>query len=117
MKIQANDRVLSITASGDRPLHLLLDECKEVVSIDANPIQNYLLNLKCVAMRELNYLDYLKFLGASPCNHRLSTLEKLVPHMEEQAQKFWVKKKKLIQKGVLYQGVVEKDAKELPLLC
>lgn len=118
LKIQANDRVLSITASGDRPLHLLLDECKEVVSIDANPIQNYLLNLKCVAMRELNYLDYLKFLGASPCNHRLSTLEKLVPHMEEQAQKFWVKKKKLIQKGVLYQGVVEKGCKGVasPLL-
>lgn len=108
LKIKENDRILSITASGDRPLHLLLDSCKEVVSIDANPIQNYLLNLKCKAMQKLSYHEYISFLGAVPCEHRLKTLEKLLPNMDEQAQKYWLKNKSMIHQGVLYQGFVEK---------
>lgn len=108
LKIRPGDRVLSITASGDRPLHLLLDECDEVVSIDANPIQNYLLNLKCVAMQELNYHEYIGFLGAIPHDHRLSIFQKLLPYMDAEAQKYWIKKKSMIDKGILYQGVLEK---------
>lgn len=108
LKIKKGDRVLSITASGDRPLHLLLDECSEVVSIDANPIQNYLLNLKCVAMQELSYNDYIAFLGAIPNEYRLKTFEKLLPNMDEQAQKYWIKNKSMIDKGILYQGLLER---------
>ncbi len=108
LMIKKEDRILSITASGDRPLHLLLDKCAEVVSIDANPIQNYLLNLKCLAMQKFSYHDYISFLGAIPDEHRLNKLQKLLPYMEESAQKYWIKNTSMIHKGVLYQGVVEK---------
>ena len=50
LSIQADDKVLCITASGDRPLNLLMNECREIVSIDANPVQNYLLELKIMIM-------------------------------------------------------------------
>ncbi|KIC72030.1 hypothetical protein DB41_AA00110 [Neochlamydia sp. TUME1] len=119
LKIKTGDRVLSITASGDRPLHLLLDDCEEIVSIDANPIQNHLLNLKCVAMQHLSYKEYIEFLGAVPARkQRLHTFQKLLPHFEEKSRHYWINKKKMIEKGVLYQGVVEKKCQSIvaPLL-
>jgi S-adenosylmethionine-diacylglycerol 3-amino-3-carboxypropyl transferase len=111
--LKVKGRVLCITASGDRPLHLLLDDCEEVVSIDANPIQNYLLDLKSVAMHELDFEEYLAFLGASAHKNRLQTLQKLSPLLEENAQKYWINHPSMINKGILYQGFTEKQCQNL----
>lgn len=113
LKVGPEDRVLSITASGDRPLNLLLDKCKEIISVDANPIQNYLLNLKCIAMQELPYEKYIAFLGVLPCKNRLEILNKLLPLMNQGAQKYWLEHKKMISKGILYQGLLEKRCKNI----
>ena len=51
LKIKSGDRVVCITGSGDRPLHLLLSEGQEVVSVDANIFQNQLLHLKAAALQ------------------------------------------------------------------
>ncbi|HKZ00179.1 MAG TPA: DUF3419 family protein, partial [Rhabdochlamydiaceae bacterium] len=45
LRIKPGDRVVCITASGDRPLHLLLADLGELVSVDANPFQNHLFEL------------------------------------------------------------------------
>lgn len=108
LKIKKGDRVLSITASGDRPLNLLLDNCEEIVSVDANPIQNHLLNLKCIAMRELDYDQYIAFLGVMPDKHRLDTFKRVFPYLDKECQNYWSKHLHMIEKGVLYQGLVEK---------
>lgn len=108
LRIQPGNRVFCITASGDRPLHLLLDDCSEVVSIDANPIQNYLMNLKCAAMKHLEYQDYLSFLGGSQGTRRNETLKKIIPHMDKEAAAFWMQNPKMVEEGVLYQGAVER---------
>lgn len=113
LRIKSGDRVLCITASGDRPLNLLLDECTEIVSIDANPIQNFLLNLKCTAMQELDYNDYLEFLGAVPSHRRYNLFQHLLPYLDEQTKKYWIEKKRMIEKGILYQGLVEKQCKNI----
>ena len=42
LEIKPNDRVLCITGSGDRPLNLLLQNPKDVIAMDLNPIQNNL---------------------------------------------------------------------------
>lgn len=110
LQITPQDRVLCITASGDRPLHTLLENCKEVVAIDANPIQNHLCSLKMAAMRHLDYEHYLSFLGAIDGHpkHRRETLKKLHPHMHEEPASFWNTHVKAIEKGILYQGAMEK---------
>lgn len=113
LQLKSGDHVLCITASGDRPLNLLHQECKKIVCIDANPIQNYLLQLKISAMKCLNYRDYLAFLGAIPGAGRLQTLQKLLPEMDKEAAQFWSEHKKMIEKGVLYQGAVERLTKIL----
>jgi S-adenosylmethionine-diacylglycerol 3-amino-3-carboxypropyl transferase len=108
LDIQPQDKVLCITASGDRPLNLLSRECQKIVCIDANPVQNYLLQLKVAAMQVLDYQQYLAFLGAIPGRERRKTLELLLPYMESQAAQFWMKHEKMVVKGVLYQGAIER---------
>ncbi len=108
LNIQPQDQVLCITASGDRPLNLLARECQKIVCVDANSVQNYLLQLKAAAMHQLDYEDYLAFLGAVPGKHRKQTLQHLLPHMDPQAAQFWKKNEKMVSKGILYQGRVER---------
>lgn len=108
LDIQPRDHVLCITASGDRPLNLLVRECQKIVCIDANPVQNHLLKLKAVAMEGLDYQAYLAFLGAMPSKERKQTLQNLLPYMDQEAARFWFKHKKMVARGVLYQGAVER---------
>jgi S-adenosylmethionine-diacylglycerol 3-amino-3-carboxypropyl transferase len=111
LAIQPTDDICCITASGDRPLNLLTAYCQSITCVDANPIQNYLLELKKIAIQQLNYIDYLSFLGATPGKNRWVTLQKLLPFMEIQAAAFWAKQKGMIEKGVLYQGATERLTK------
>ena len=108
LKVQPQDKVLCVTASGDRPLHLLMTACAEIHSIDMNPIQNYLLELKVAALRNLDFEAYLAFLGCSSCQFRLATYKKIKTDLSEHARQYWDKHKKLIKKGIIYQGRVER---------
>src|SRR4029078_5372714 len=70
LRIVPKDRVVCVTASGDRPMHLLMTECAEIISIDMNRIQTYLLELKIAAITHLDFEKYLAFLGCTPTDHR-----------------------------------------------
>lgn len=111
LRIEKGNKVLCISASGDRSLHLLLDDCAHLVSIDANPTQNYLLNLKCAALHSLDYDEYIGFLGGIPNSHRLASYRKIASHLNEEAATFWMKHRSMIHKGVLYQGFLERFTK------
>lgn len=113
LKIEPDSEVLCISASGDRSLHLLLDECARVTSIDANPIQNHLLHLKRGALQALNYDEYVGFLGGEPHGNRKYVLSKILPYLEEESSRFWRNNEKLIEKGIIYQGTVEKLSKNI----
>ena len=106
--ITPSDKILCITASGDRPLNLLARECQKMICIDANPVQNYLLELKAAAMKALEYKTYIAFLGAVPCENRKILLQSVLPHLSSAAGQFWIEHIKMIEKGILYQGSVER---------
>lgn len=110
LKIQPNDRIVCVTASGDRPLNLLLNECKEIAAVDLNPIQNYLLNLKMAAMEHLDYKEYLAFLGVNASNKRAYWLKHLSSHLPEPARAYWKRYHRKIENGILYQGTMERSA-------
>lgn len=107
LRINPDDRVLCVTASGDRPLNLLLSDCREIDCIDANKVQNYLLSLKKSALKNLPYDKYISFLGGSQDLHRIETLHKLVDDMDHEARHFWLQNKKPVSDGILYQGALE----------
>ncbi len=97
-----------MTASGDRPLNLLMHDCKEIIAVDANPFQNALCELKKTALSNLDYDNYLAFIGAKENQHRLHTLKMLEKDMNDSSIQWWRKHTNKINSGVLYQGTVEK---------
>lgn len=108
LNIQPQDVVLCITASGDRPLNLLNRPCQKLVSLDANRVQNFLLELKVAAMKVLDYPQYVAFLGAAPASNRREVFKTLLPYLSQAAGEFWLRHGKMIEKGIVYQGGVEK---------
>ena len=109
LRINSGDKAVCVTASGDRPLHLLMTDCNEVLSIDMNPIQNYLLDLKLAAIKFLDYEKYLAFLGIKPCHHRKKIFYEIKNNLiSKGAQDFWEKHLSMITRGIIYQGKTER---------
>lgn len=106
--VAPGDHVLCVTASGDRPLHLLMTDCAKIISIDMNKIQNFLLDLKLAAISQLDFEKYLAFLGCVPTSHRLEIYKQIRPHLSPDAANHWDENKKMIARGILYQGMVER---------
>jgi S-adenosylmethionine-diacylglycerol 3-amino-3-carboxypropyl transferase len=108
LMINENDVVLCITGSGARSLDLLVDSPLKIISIDLNKAQNLLLELKMAAFKSLDYDEFTAFIGLNPSTERLETYQKLLPFLSEEADKYWQKNSKLIEKGVLYCGTWER---------
>ena len=56
-------RILSIAAAGDSSLSLLTGSPEEILAIDTNPFQLYLVELKKMAIKHLDRWEVLAFLG------------------------------------------------------
>jgi S-adenosylmethionine-diacylglycerol 3-amino-3-carboxypropyl transferase len=108
LQVCPGNNILCVTGSGDRALHCLLTGAAEVIAIDANPLQNHLLELKAAALRQLDFDDYLGFLGAVPSAKRMELLPKVSAGISAAAAGSWTNKKAFIAAGVLYQGYIER---------
>lgn len=108
LNIKNSDRVLCITGSGSRTLDLLTQNPKEIISIDINPSQNYLLELKMTAIHEFDYEDFIRFVGLEKDAQRLEKYYRVSHLLSNPAKKFWDNNQRLIRKGVVYQGQWEK---------
>lgn len=106
--ITKNDRVLSITSGGDNTLALVLGGAGEVVSLDLNPAQNYLLELKRAAARCLTYDEYLAFLGVQSSEDRTLLFNKVQNGLSPAAALWWSKHPRLISDGVIHAGRFER---------
>lgn len=98
---------LTITGSGSRALELSIANPSRIVSIDFNPTQNFLLELKIAAIKNLEYEDVMAFIGLEPSTDRLSTYQKLKSELSREAQSFWDKESDKIKNGILYCGTWE----------
>lgn len=108
LRIEPGNAVLCITASGDRPLHLLSTPLQSVIAIDANSCQNYLLDLKAAAMERLSYENYLAFLGIEPIKARKQYFEQLRAKLDPSSWDYWQQHIQMVEKGVIYEGFTEK---------
>ncbi|ESQ89271.1 S-adenosylmethionine:diacylglycerol 3-amino-3-carboxypropyl transferase [Asticcacaulis sp. AC460] len=105
LRIRGGDRVLCLTASGTRPLDLLMSEAAEVVALDINPAQNQLLALKVAALRVLEADELYAFLGLTG-GDRMALYRKVRPALGDPA--FWDARPGVIRGGVWYAGRWEK---------
>lgn len=109
LKIEPDNHVVCITSSGDRPLNLLSTNCLQITSVDVNPIQNHLLDLKRAAMLHLDYPSYLEFLGITNHQKGRSLPRKVFEELRDESKMFWIHNSRLIEKGVIYQGQLERS--------
>jgi betaine lipid synthase len=63
MDINPSDVVLTLTSGGCNALNLLLNGAGAVVSVDCNPAQSSLLELKKAAIANLSYEDAWQMFG------------------------------------------------------
>lgn len=113
LKIDEKDSVLCITGSGARPLDLLIRRPASLVSIDFNPAQNFLLELKMKAIERLAYEEFLQFIGISPSQERKQIYLSFRKSLSPEAKIFWDSNLKMMQRGVIYQGGWEKYFRQL----
>ena len=106
LDISKNDRIGCITGSGDRVLHMLIASPSHVYAFDINPIQNYLLELKMAAMKELDYHKFCCFLGLNTMHEqqREQIYYNLQRQLSSEASKWFSNNLGLIKKGIIYQG-------------
>lgn len=117
LKLRNADRVLCLTGSGARPLDLLLDDPAEIVALDWNPSQSYLLELKIAAIRELSYEAGLAFLGFTGCSNRLTTYQELRRTLSPDAQAFWDANQHALRDGVFFNGRWERFLRRVSWLA
>lgn len=108
LNIQKEDKIISITSGGCNTLALLLKDPKEVIAIDINPAQNYLFELKVLAIKYLSYEDLLDFLGVNPCSNRSQLFHLLEPRLSKGAYFWWKENKHLIHSGIIHAGKLER---------
>lgn len=116
LQISKDDRVLCITGSGARTLDLLTERPRRVVSIDCNPCQSFLLELKIAGIKRLRYEEYLEFLGVLSSSGRRSSYKDIRHMLSDGARGFWDRNPAMIEKGVIYQGRWERYFRRLARL-
>ena len=106
---EAGSKLLSIGSAGDNSFSLLVTQPKQVIAIDINPIQLFLIALKKACFLALSREETLAFLGFSPCTDRRYYFEKIKPYLENpQARQYWETQQEALQQGIIYQGKFEK---------
>lgn len=117
LQIRKDDVVLTITGSGARALDLLVARPKKILSIDMNPLQNFFLELKIAAIQHLSHEKYLEFFGLRKSRHRIFLYRQIRDGLSAQARNFWDGQRRMIQKGLIYQGGWERCFKMFSLVA
>jgi S-adenosylmethionine-diacylglycerol 3-amino-3-carboxypropyl transferase len=107
LKIQPSDTVMSITSGGCNTLGFLAYDPRAVYTVDINPSQSSLLELKIAAIRHLTHPEFIRFLGLVPSNDRLTTYGTLKKHLGRQSAQFWDHRYRIVEKGFLMRGRYE----------
>ncbi len=107
-KINQEDVIFSITSGGCNVLAFLADNPRKIISLDLNPSQNYLLDLKMAAFKTLYYDEMLEFFGVTPSERRFKLYTRIRSSLTDESREFWDIQKDKINNGVIHCGRYEK---------
>ena len=108
LRINSGDDVLVITSGGCNALSFSLESPRSIIAVDVSPAQNYLLELKIAAIRQLNYGPFIQLLGVKPCGERWLLYSRLRDSLSLAAREFWDLRQDDIEKGVIHAGRFER---------
>jgi S-adenosylmethionine-diacylglycerol 3-amino-3-carboxypropyl transferase len=107
LKIKPGDTMMTITSGGCNTLGFLLQDPSAIFTVDINPSQSYVIELKIAAMKYLDYQVFIGFTGLAPVDDRLMIYNTFRDKMSDGAIKFWDQKSEIIRKGFLMNGRYE----------
>ncbi|MDO1445092.1 DUF3419 family protein [Rhodocytophaga aerolata] len=108
LQIRPGDKVMTITSGGCNTFELLLEGPDKLYAVDINPAQSWLMELKKAAIVQLEYQEFMAFMGLEENNTRIKIFEKLQPHLSPEALYYWQLNQQLLEKGLLMSGRFEK---------
>lgn len=108
LKINPNDTVFAITSGGCNILEFLLHDPSVVYSVDINPTQTYLMELKIQAIKQLGYEDFMQLFGMKESTQRAALYNKIKNKLSKEAQSYWQQQHDIISKGVFFNGRFER---------
>lgn len=119
LKIDSSDTCLTLTSGGCNSLELCLAGAKAVYSVDCNPAQNALLELKAAAIRRLDYEDFWKMFGEGKHPNAQDIYEKeLAPFLTQNSLRFWKGRVgRYFRSGLFYRGGMGKLVWYLQFMC
>jgi S-adenosylmethionine-diacylglycerol 3-amino-3-carboxypropyl transferase len=106
--ITSDDVVFSITSGGCNVLTFLIDNPQKIIALDLNPYQNYLLELKISAFRNLSYEKLLEFVGVIKSCDRMELYNIVKKDLSENCRNYWDTQKEKILSGIIHCGRYEK---------
>jgi S-adenosylmethionine-diacylglycerol 3-amino-3-carboxypropyl transferase len=108
LQIKSDDVVVAITSGGCNVLGFLLADPTIIYSIDINPAQSWLLELKIAAIKSLSFNEFLSFAGLKEHNNRRALYEKIKTSLSEEARGFWNSQDKILEEGFFMNGKYER---------
>ena len=91
-RLTEEDTVISISSAGCNPLNFLCQSPRELISIDGNPAQNAILELKLAGIRTLDHATFFDvFAARRPAVVTRVYRNKLRPHLSPRSREFWDK--------------------------
>lgn len=104
----AGKRLVAITSGGDNVLGFLLADPAHIVSVDLNPAQGFLVELKMAAFRRLTHDEMLQLLGVRS-RARVGALYRAVRgDLSDSARAHWDAHQEWLERGLLVQGGFER---------
>src|SRR5215510_11462809 len=90
LQIGPDDRIVTITSAGCNTLNYLLFDPARIDSVDLNPHQTALLELKLAAIRSLTYDEFFALFGKGRlAGHRQIYAHHLRPLLSRSSQTIW----------------------------
>ena len=104
LQIQPQDDVLSICSGGCNALALLLLGPKSITTIDMNPAQSALLELKLAGIRSLEHQEFICLVGAREGLDRIGLFQRVKHQLSDAAAAFWEAHLEEIDSGLTQAG-------------
>jgi len=108
LRIAPGERVLAVTSGGDNVLDLLRDDPAAIVSIDLNPVQAWLFELKREGMRRLDRPAFLELLGIGTTVDAIRRYHMIRSALSPAARDFFDARPQWFAAGLLGQGGFER---------
>lgn len=111
LSIKEGETVFTITSGGCNTLGFLRFNPAAIYCVDINNAQNYLMELKKAAFKELDYQTMTNFFGLNKFSNRLSIYNIIKKNLSQEAQTFWSNNSNIIKNGIIMNGRYEKFVK------